>query len=124
MACLLASEVNLMAALARFSCLLALLSLTFMLCSSVPLTKKKDNSLELLKTRLGALSVGAPTASLTCTACKVVVNVLQDLFARDASEEEIEKIIIRVCIDLKIEDENVCTLIVPTFQVRTLIYLV
>ncbi len=110
----------LMAPLARSSCLLAVLSLAFTLCSSVPLTMKNGNSLELLKARLGAN--GSPAASLTCSACKVVVNVLQDLFARDASEEEIEKIIIRVCIDLKIEDENVCTLIVPTFQVSTLYF--
>ncbi|XP_064389066.1 sphingomyelin phosphodiesterase-like isoform X2 [Halichondria panicea] len=107
-----------MAPLARSSCLLAVLSLAFTLCSSVPLTMKNGNSLELLKARLGAN--GSPAASLTCSACKVVVNVLQDLFARDASEEEIEKIIIRVCIDLKIEDENVCTLIVPTFQEEVL----
>ena len=118
--CLVHAYLLLMAPLARFSCLLAVLSLAFTLCSSVPLTLKNGNSLELLKTRLSAN--GSPAASLTCSACKIVVNVLQDLFARDASEEEIEKIIIRVCIDLKIEDENVCTLIVPTFQVSTLYF--
>lgn len=101
-----------MDALTRFSCLLPLLLLSLTLSSSVPLGKTKETSLESLKQRYGA-----PESSLTCTACKVVVNLLQELFAQGASEEEIEKIVVRVCIDLKIEDENVCTLIVPTFQV-------
>ncbi len=104
---------NSMAALTRFACLVvALLLLSLTLSSSVPLGRKKEGSLESLKQRYNA-----PGSGLTCTACKVVVNVLQELFAQDASEEEIEKIVVRVCIDLKIEDENVCTLIVPTFQV-------
>lgn len=60
------------------------------------------------------------TSGFTCGACKVVVNLLQELFAKDASEDEIAKIITRVCIDLKIEDENVCTLVVPTFKVGEL----
>ncbi len=76
----------------------------------MPLGKK---SLESLKQRYGA-----PESGLTCTACKVIVNLLQELFVQEASEEEIEKIIVRVCIDLKIEDENVCTLVVPTFKVK------
>ena len=88
----------------------------FTATSSAPLhSSSYYNSLESLKAK-----ISGPYSSLTCEACKVIVTILQQLFAQNASEEEIAKIVVRVCIDLKIEDENVCTLVVPTFQVKQL----
>ena len=84
-----------------------------LLCSVVIATNAAPTS-----TKTNRKSSGV-TSGLTCGACKVVVNLLQELFAKETSEDEIAKIITRVCIDLKIEDENVCTLVVPTFKVST-----
>ena len=99
---------------AKTSCLAVLLFTAFTVTSSAPLhSSSYYNSLESLKAK-----ISGPYSGLTCEACKVIVTVLQQLFAQNASEDEIAKIVVRVCIDLKIEDENVCTLVVPTFQVR------
>ena len=63
------------------------------------------------------LLYGRP-ADLECEACKIIVAALQDLLEKNSSEEEIVKVITTICIDLKIEDENVCTLVVPEFKVQ------
>ena len=85
----------------------------FIATSSVPLPSSSYyNSLESLKAK-----ISGPYSGLTCEACKVIVPLLQQLFAQNISEDEVAKIVVRVCIDLKIEDENVCTLVVPTFKV-------
>lgn len=65
-----------------------------------------------------------PSAAVTdweCATCKVVFTALQDLFLKNASEDEIVTIITAFCIDLKIEDENVCTAIVLEFKVTRLV---
>lgn len=87
--------------------LFVLLTAVFTLTASAPLKEGQ----KLLKRKFAGAS------GFTCDACKVVVNLLQELFAQNASEDEVAKIVISVCIDLKIEDKNVCTLIVPTFRV-------
>ena len=91
-----------------------------LLCSVVIATNAAPTPTKTNRTeQLNVLKSRELTSGLTCGACKVVVSLLQELFAKETSEDEIAKIITRVCIDLKIEDENVCTLVVPTFKVST-----
>ena len=59
----------------------------------------------------------ATVTGLECAACKVIFTVLQDLFLKNATEDEIVAVITAFCIDLKIEDENVCTAVVLEFKV-------
>ena len=56
-----------------------------------------------------------------CTTCKIITTVLQDLFLKNATEDEIVAIITAFCIDLKIEDELVCTAVVIEFKVIRLV---
>ena len=56
---------------------------------------------------------------LECSACKTIANILQELFVKNATEEEIVKIITFLCIQFKIEDELVCTAVVIEFKVFT-----
>lgn len=56
-------------------------------------------------------------ADLECESCKVIVAALQQLMLQNATENEIVNIITRICIDLKIQDQNVCTLAVLEFKV-------
>ena len=61
-----------------------------------------------------------PTVAVTdweCSTCKIVATVLQDLFLKNATEDEVVAIITAYCIDLKIEDELVCTAVVLEFKV-------
>ena len=59
-------------------------------------------------------------SGLTCDICEGVVSVLQQLIDGKAAEEDIVKIAISICIDLKIQDKNVCESIVPLFKVHRL----
>ena len=54
---------------------------------------------------------------LGCETCRVAASVLQFLFRANATEEEMEKALIKFCIDQKIEDDNVCNLVVREFKV-------
>ena len=56
-------------------------------------------------------------SGLTCDICESVVSVMQQLIDGKAAEEDIVKIAITICIDLQIEDKNVCESIVPLFKV-------
>lgn len=60
-------------------------------------------------------------ADLECESCKVIVGILQQLLLQNATESEIVDIITKICIDLKIEDRNVCTLVVPEFKVKVIL---
>ena len=62
-------------------------------------------------------------ADLECESCKIIVGILQELMLQNASENEIVDVITRICIDLKIEDNNVCTLVVPEFKVYMFVYI-
>ena len=69
--------------------------------------------------------IGADDDAVTsweCTGCKALVSLLQDLFLKNATEDEIVKIITAFCIDLKIEDELVCRGIVTEFKVSVTIH--
>lgn len=58
-------------------------------------------------------------ADLECETCKIVVELIQELLMQNTTEHDIVNVVTRVCIDLKIEDENVCTLVVREFKVYT-----
>ena len=77
----------------------------------VPATRK---AIDLAARRLGELS---GRSGLTCEACKIIVDTLDTLFAENRSTDEIVAISTDICIDLHIEDRNVCTLVVKEFQV-------
>lgn len=54
---------------------------------------------------------------LDCNACVVTVDLIQFLIKQNASVEEIVHGLTDFCIDLKIEDNLVCTQIVREFKV-------
>ena len=85
-----------------------------LLSASVPLPDHSPNKLrwEILDNGFRHLS-----SSLGCDACKFGVNILQNLFSKNATEEVIVRNLIKLCIDLKIEDDNVCNLVVREFKV-------
>ena len=55
---------------------------------------------------------------LDCDACVVVVDLIQFLARQNASEAEMVHGVTRFCIDLKIEDNLVCTQVVQEFKVN------
>ena len=61
--------------------------------------------------------LSAPSSGLTCDACKIVVRVMDVLFMENRTQDDIVEAITYLCIVLKIEDRNVCTLVVKEFQV-------
>ena len=69
--------------------------------------------------RLTELKNALKEKGFGCSVCMTFANVLQDLFVRNATEEEIVKKITSLCIKFKIEDELVCTAVVIEFKVGT-----
>ena len=55
---------------------------------------------------------------LDCDACVVMVDLIQSLARQNASEAEMVHGVTKFCIDLKIEDNLVCTQVVREFKVR------
>lgn len=106
-------------------------------CSSAPVSNSGRRTLSFLKTlrNVGAGSLdhteetrvavaGTVGQSLECTACKVISGILEDLLELDTPEEDVAKLIREICIAEKIEDENVCSLVVEEFkeEVLTVVY--
>ena len=80
--------------------------------------KLVDLTAQRLKTtRPNYLHGSSPSSDLTCDACKIIVDTLDKLFLENKTEDEIVDVITDICIDLKIEDRNVCTLVVKEFRV-------
>ena len=97
------------------SCVLLLVS--WVACAPVPLGSYPSRYVvNALSAKLADLR---DPADLDCESCKIIVGVLQQLMMRNATEDEITHIIARICIDLKIEDQNVCNLIVVEFKVHS-----
>ena len=65
----------------------------------------------------GGSEKNSESTSLECTACKGLVSLLQELFLKNATEEDIEKAVTKFCIDFKIEDDYVCRAVVLEFKV-------
>lgn len=65
---------------------------------------------------------GPPSLGVTCEACKLIVDTLDVLFMENKTQDDIVDVITTICIDLKIEDRNVCTLVVKEFQVSILLF--
>ena len=79
--------------------------------------------LEATKQLLSAVSEKAGRQSgLTCDLCKAAAGVLDELFLRNSTQDEIVKVITYICITFDIEDTNVCTLVVKEFQVRPAVH--
>lgn len=58
--------------------------------------------------------------NVSCDICIFVVSEIRHMTEEAASVEEIVKAVTKFCIFFKIEDEHVCTLIVPQFQVNSI----
>lgn len=58
---------------------------------------------------------------IDCETCFLVVDVIQFLVQENRSEDEIADAITELCISLQIEDQLVCSGIVPEFKVRNYI---
>lgn len=61
----------------------------------------------------------ASQESIGCDACKLAIKALQILFTESASEDAIASAIVELCKALKIEDDNVCSLVIPEFKVNS-----
>ena len=57
-------------------------------------------------------------ADLECEVCKIMVDALQHLLLSNSTEDEVVDVITKLCIDLQIQDQNVCTLVVREFKVE------
>lgn len=55
---------------------------------------------------------------LTCDVCKVLVALVQELWDLNKTKDEVASVVEFFCEELKIEDRNVCSAIVPEFKVR------
>lgn len=64
------------------------------------------------------LQVMKELQAMTCILCKGIVYLVQTQAAKGSTKEEIAKIITKVCIFFRIEDERVCIGIVSVFQVN------
>lgn len=71
---------------------------------------------QLKKTRTGD-TTSSPSSDLMCDACKIIVGLLDTLYQENKTEDEIVAVSTEICIDLHIEDRNVCTLVVKEFKV-------
>ena len=96
-------------------CLLLLVS--WVACAPVPLGSYPSSY--VVNALSAKLADFLDPADLDCESCKIIVGVLQQLMMRNATEDEITHIIARICIDLKIEDQHVCKLIVVEFKVHS-----
>lgn len=52
-----------------------------------------------------------------CNICKLVVTLIRTLTAQEKAKSEIQSVLTKFCIDMKIEDRNVCTAVILEFQV-------
>ncbi len=100
---------------------------------SAPVSKSREKTFLFLKhlQNIRAESLNQPEneasvagthlgESLECAACKVVSNILEIILEQDTPEEDIAKLIRAICIVGKIEDENVCNLVVEEFKQEVL----
>ena len=69
-----------------------------------------------VRERLG----GSWGSGLTCEACKILVDTLDTMFMENKTSDDIVDVITELCVDLQIEDRNVCTLGVREFKVCVL----
>lgn len=88
-----------------------------LLSHGVPLTKPGPVTTNPQRWSMIANGVQRLSATLECTACKLAVKTLQQLFSQNATEDAIVKAVVELCVVLKVEDENVCSLVVPEFKV-------
>ena len=83
----------------------------------VELTARRLGELrEPLQTTRDGQGVGGGSG-LTCDACKIIVDTLDTMFMENRTWDDIVAVATEICIELKIEDRNVCTLVVKEFEV-------
>eukprot|EP01111_Echinosteliopsis_oligospora_P011657 TRINITY_DN3898_c0_g1_i1.p1 TRINITY_DN3898_c0_g1~~TRINITY_DN3898_c0_g1_i1.p1 ORF type:complete len:568 (-),score=132.38 TRINITY_DN3898_c0_g1_i1:24-1727(-) len=88
-----------------------ILSIIFLLIISYVCVDASSHS-SVVRQKLATLNLG----SFTCTDCLLGFAVVKGLVADNATEHDIEKIVVDYCIAHKIEDETVCKGIVNMFE--------
>ena len=101
-------------------------------CESAPVSKSREKTYLFLKhlKKIGAGSMnqlenevavsGSIGESLECAACKLASSILEIVLEQDTPEEDIARLARAICIIEKIEDENVCSLVVEEFKQEVL----
>ncbi|XP_019613437.1 PREDICTED: sphingomyelin phosphodiesterase-like [Branchiostoma belcheri] len=64
----------------------------------------------------GSLSDPELESGLKCSLCEMGMRVVQDLFVKNKSQDEIASVITKLCITFRVEDKTVCTYIVKEFK--------
>ena len=88
-----------------------------LLCASAPLPELADYSSTNLRWEIISNGLQQLSNSLGCDACKVGVGIIQALFSQNATGDEIAKAVTKFCNEFKLEDPNVCSLVVQEFKV-------
>ena len=109
----------------RCAAVLLVITITIAVADASPAPFAKDlvvtkKLIDLTAQRLGQIrqqSVSASGSGLECDACRIIVDAIDTLFSENKTTEDIVAVITDICIELQIEDRNVCTLVVKEFQV-------
>ena len=83
----------------------------------VELTARRLGELREVPLRTTEEEGGGGVSGLTCDACKVIVDTLDTLYMENRTRDDIVAAITELCIELQIEDRNVCTLAIKEFEV-------
>jgi hypothetical protein len=73
---------------------------------------KKENTMHLMEGLIAALK---PHSQIDCDLCTLAISQVRKFIEQNATFDDMVAFFIKFCIDLKIQDENVCTSIVPLF---------
>jgi len=101
---------------ARAALFAALMVLSGFRTEGAPAAKSLETLVEGLE-HLRLKVQGGILSGLTCDVCKAVVDIIDELYSQSKTEDEIVSVLTTFCIDFKIEDRNVCSLVIPEFKV-------
>jgi sphingomyelin phosphodiesterase len=86
---------------------------------AVPLFKadssKTGATFDEIQDQIFNLGVKPQTRGLTCDLCKLLINGIRQLIAKNKTEEEIDKFVRNTCVNLQIEQPYVCDKIIEEF---------
>ena len=95
--------------------------------SLLPINKGRSDRAETLQLKIDRLRAAQQKfgdssslkadLSFECDVCDVIMVVIQQLFLREKTEEEVESICTSVCVELKMYDHSVCSMGVQEFKV-------
>ena len=102
--------------------LLIACSLSFLhLCRAVPVLPPSISKADSLKfENVSNILINSGTSVFTCAFCKVVSSILRYILDKEGPEEEVARLIAKICIYAKYADQNVCNLGVEEFKYEIL----